>query len=400
MRIVALFLSASVCAAIGWVIYQDSLASTETEPKPKADEVIAVAATPVTQQTVEDRIQLVGGLEPVTQVVIRSRVSGYLTRLPFDIGDQVQAEDLLAELDDKTTRELFTRAEAAERVAQAQLDAQKTREAQAKRQVERFRELGRTGVSTDQQLEDAESAWAVAQAEVKLEYAKLSQASADLERSRLDLEELQIRSPVSGFVAERNAEAGDLARAEDILLRIVDLATVRTVVNVVERDYGKIRVGQQATIRVDAVPNRSFPGVVVSKSPVLDADTRTGRVMIRIENPELLLRPGMHTRVSIVADRHDDALVIPISALLESEDERYVFEVDDDSNARRRTVVTGIREGNVVEVLRGLDATSRVITLGSRLVNDGSLLDVSLVPAVASGSVAAPATPDLQATGE
>ena len=204
---------------------------------------------------------------------------------------------------------------------------------------------------------------------MKLEEARLSQAQADLERSRLTLEELQIRSPVSGFVAERNVEVGDLARAEDILLRIVDLSTVRTVVNVVERDYGKVRVGQQATIRVDAVPAKSFPGIVVSKAPVLDPGTRTARVMIEIRNPDLLLRPGMHARVTIVADRHRDALVIPLSAMLERDGEQFVFEVDADSTARRRTVSTGIRDGDVIEVRQGLSPESRVITLGSRLVS-------------------------------
>lgn len=400
MRSLLFLLSATSCAVIGWLIYQDSLASTEAPAGPKKEEIIAVEATPVTHRTVEDRIELVGGLEPITQVAIRSRVSGYLTRLPSDIGDRVNVNDVVAELDDKATRELFTRAEAAERVAQAQLEAQKSREAQAHRQVERYRELGRTGVSTDQQLEDAESAWTVAKAELKLENAKLSQAQADVERGRLDLEELQIRSPVSGFVAERNADVGDLARAEDILLRIVDLTTLRTVVNVVERDYGKVELGQQASIRVDAVEDHTFPGIVVSKSPVLDPETRTGRVMIRIENPELLLRPGMHARVTIVASRRQSALVIPVAALLEKGDEQYVFEVDPDSVARRRTVQTGIRDGHVVEVLQGLDAASQVITLGSRLVSDGSQLDVSIARMRKTSPPDVAESPDLQATGE
>ena len=400
MRLAAFLLSAAICAAIGWVISQDSLASTVTEPKAKEAEVVAVAAAPVSEQTVEDRVELVGGLEAVTQVAIRSRVSGYLTGLEFDVGDPVDMDVVVVELDDKTTQELLSRATAAERVAQAQLDAQKSREEQAQRQVERYRALGRSGVSTDQQLEDAESAWAVARAEVKLEEARLSQAQADLERSRLTLEELQIRSPVSGFVAERNVEVGDLARAEDILLRIVDLSTVRTVVNVVERDYGKVRVGQQATIRVDAVPAKSFPGIVVSKAPVLDPGTRTARVMIEIRNPDLLLRPGMHARVTIVADRHRDALVIPLSAMLERDGEQFVFEVDADSTARRRTVSTGIRDGDVIEVRQGLSPESRVITLGSRLVQDGSLLDVSPDTSIVQAPVKQSTDRSDSATGE
>ena len=400
MRFTVFLISAVICASIGWVIYQDSLASTATEPRAKEVEVIAVAAAPVTEQTVEDRVQLVGGLEAVTQVAIRSRLSGYLTGLSFDVGDPVDMNTVVVELDDKTSRELLSRATAAERVAQAQLDAQKSREEQAQRQVERYRVLGRSGVSTDQQLEDAESAWAVAKAEVKLEAARLSQAKADVERSRLALQELQIRSPLKGFVAERNVEVGDLAGAEDVLLRIVDLSTVRTIANVVERDYGKVRVGQQASIRVDAVPGESFPGIVVSKAPVLDPETRTARVMIEIRNPDLLLRPGMHARVTIVADRHRDALVVPLSAVLERDGEQFVYEVDAESTARRRTVKTGIRENDVIEVRQGLGREARVITLGSRLVRDGSRLDVSPDTSIVSALTRQSTNDSNAATGE
>lgn len=401
MRLTAFLLSVVLCAAIGWVIYQDSLASTATDPRPEEEEIIAVADVPVTLQTVTDRIELVGSVEAVTQVAIRSRVSGYLKGLSFDVGDAVEVDDIVVELDDKTTRELFSRAEAAERVSRAQLDAQRSREEQAKRQVARYRTLGESGVSTDQQLEDAESAWAVARAELNLEEARLSQAEADVERSRLTLAELQIRSPVSGFVAERNVVVGDLAREEDILLRIVDLSTVRTIVNVVERDYGKVRVGQPATIHVDAVPDRSVPGVVVSKAPVLDPDTRTARVMIEITNSELLLRPGMHARVTIVADQHRDALVVPASSLLEREGAQFVYEVDaESSSARRRIVSTGIRDGDFVEVLHGLGRESRVITLGSRLVQNGSRLDVSPDKSIALPTIEQPASDADPSTGE
>ena len=401
MRVFLFLISATSCAAIGWLIYQDSLASGETTPKPPKAEVVAVEATPVLQRTVEDRIELVGGLEPITQVAIRSRVSGYLTRLPADIGDEVKANDVVAELDDKATRELFVRAQAAEGVAQAQLDAQKSREAQARRQVERFRELGKTGVSTEQQLEDAESAWTVAQAELELEKARLKQANADLERSRLNLEELSIQSPVSGFVAERNADVGDLARAEDILLRIVDLNTVRTVVNVVERDYGKVEVGQAATIRVDAVADRAFPGVVISKAPVLDPETRTGRVMIRIDNPDRVLRPGMHARVIVVAEQsRPDSLAIPVSALLEQGAEQYVFTVDEEESVARRSVIkTGIHDGQFIEVLEGLDSNSKVITLGSRLVSDGAQLEATIAPLAALSEMDAADVRTAQAAG-
>lgn len=378
MRSTALFLIAfALCTAVGWFIYQDSMASTEAEPKDKATETVAVKAVAVERRGIQDRIELVGSLEEVSAVAIRSRVSGYLKSLKFDIGDAVAEGDVVVELDDTNTLELVAAGEAAEKVALAQVDAQVAREQQSEREVRRFEQLAESGVSTAQQKETSVSAWTVAKAELKLEKARLDQARSSLQQTRLALNELKIASPIAGFVAERNAEPRDLARAEDVLMRIVDLSKVRTHVSVAERDYAKVVQGQTATIEVDAVSNRTFPGVVVRKSPVLDQTTRTGRVIIEIENPDSLLRPGMHARVTIVAGVHNDSHVIPDSALQEDANHQFVFIVDETTGtAVRRIVESGIRSGDSVQILSGLEDDERVITLGGRLVQDGSHLEI------------------------
>jgi RND family efflux transporter MFP subunit len=371
---------AGLCGFGGWSLYQDSLAAVESEPKAKKEQKVSVEATPVRRDSIVQHIQLVGSLEPVTAVDIRARISGYLKRLSSrsrEIGDAVSAGDVVVEIDDASMQEVVSRAEATKQVAEAQLAAQVARASQASREVDRLIKLSQSGVSTSQQQEQAESALEVAEAEVKLAQAQLNQTTADLQRSVVALNELKISSPISGFIAQRNVEAGDLAKPEDILMRVVNLDRVRTVVNVVERDYQSIREGQAATIFVDAVPGQPFPGVVMKKAPVLDSDTRTARVMIELDNPELLLKPGMHARVSIVAAQHSDVLVVPSAAVHEQNGESYLFVVDAASNtASRRTVVTGIRTGDSVEILSGLEPGQSVLTLGSRLVSDGTKIDV------------------------
>ncbi len=228
MRYFAFLIFCGLAGGTGWYLYQDSVASTETEPKKKEAEIVAVEAVPVRRQLVEEQIELVGSLEPRAEVIIRSRVNGYLKRLPFDLGDRVEADTVVAELDNSGTQELVAAADAAKKVAEAQFAAQQARAQQAAREVKRLEELAKSGVSTEQEMDEAVAVLDVARAELKLEEARVNQARSDLERARITLEELTIDTPLAGYVAERNAEVGDLARVEDILLRIVDLDTVRT----------------------------------------------------------------------------------------------------------------------------------------------------------------------------
>lgn len=378
MRYFGFLIFCLLTVVLGWYLYQDSVASTETEPKPAEPEIVAVKAVKARRQRIQERIELVGSLEPRAEVVIRSRVNGYLSRVPFDLGDRVESGTVVVELDNTDTRELVARAEAATRVAEAQLAAQQAREQQAAREVARLEKLSRSGVSTEQETDAAIAALDVARAELKLEEARLNQARSDLERARITLEELTIETPLTGYVAERNAEVGDLARTEDVLLRIVDLNTVRTSASVVERDYEKVRVGQTASIEVDTCPHQSFSGRVVRKAPVLDPATRTGRIYIEIENRHLKLKPGMHARVSIVASTRN-ALVVPVSAVLERDDREFVFTADSASgSAQPQTVATGIRQHDAVEILSGLKENTPVVTIGSRMIADGTQLDVTL----------------------
>jgi len=376
MRYFLFLIAVGLSGAFGWHLYGESLVSVESEPKEKQADVAAVDVVRVVRRPIAERIELVGSLEPVTAVEIRSRLSGYLESVPFDVGDRVKKGQTVIELDDASTRELVSRAAAAEQVAAAQVKAQVAREGQALREVQRLRELADSGVSTSQQIEEADSALLVSKAETELERARLAQAKADLERARLALDELQISTPISGYVAERSADVGDLARAEDILMRIVDLSSIRTVVNVVERDYAKIKLGETATVSVDGIPNRRFTGRIVRQSPVLDPATRTAKVMIEIANEDALLKPGMHGRVVITVSRLADALAVPASAIHGPASGQFLYTVDEASNvAMKQPVSVGFRDGELIQVLTGLNANSLVVTLGGRLIKDGAAVD-------------------------
>jgi RND family efflux transporter MFP subunit len=380
MRYVAFVTSLVVCSFGGWYLYQESAASVDAESKEKKEKTIAVSAVVMQSRNIRESVELVGSLEAVSSLDVRTRVAGYVRELNLEVEQAVVADQELILLDDRSHGELLAKATAADLVVKAQVDAQLARKKQIDNEIARLRSLG--GISTEQQMEDAKSRLAVAEAELRLEEARREQAASDVKRARFAMEELRITTPIQGVVAERNVEIGDLAKPEDVLIRIVDLRKIQTVVHVVERDYHQIKNGQTATIRVDAVPDRSFDGIVVRKSPVLDADTRTGRVIIEVKNDKAFsLKPGMHARVVIVSRKKQAANVIPDTALHERDGRQYVFVAEGNPpKARQREVFTGIQDGDAIEVLSGLKPVTQVITLGSRLIKEGAAIDVALDP--------------------
>lgn len=371
----------AACWGAWYVIYQDSLAKSAAVEKPAAKDNLTVEIVPVRQQRIQERITLVGSLIPIAQTDVRPRIAGYIASLACDIGDVVQAGQILCQQDDLTHREAVARAEAILGVAKKQLEARQVELQGAEDTLKRQELLQSRGAGTAEQLETAKVNKGIAAANVQLEEARVAQAGVELAQAKLLLEELRLAAPLSGHVAERLMDVGDLAQPNLPLIRIVNIDTVQTTVQVVERDYSKVRLGQRAEVRVDAYPERVFDGKVGRVAPVLNADTRTASVLIDVPNPDKLLKPGMFARVSLAVDEERDSLTVPVAALLEDAGSPYVMVVDPQSQqVFQRKIEIGISDKALVEVRSGLQPTDHVITLGNRLVRPGQVVKAIEVP--------------------
>lgn len=381
----------AVCLGVGWAIYRDSVQASQQAPSTQAagDDRLIVEYVGLQRRALTERVALVGSLVAHAEVQVRARTGGYITALPFDLGDRVDRGETIIRFDDLEQREAVANAEAAVQVIQAQLKARSASHLEAGQLVERLKTLEASGVSTPQQQDEALAALAIAAAEVELEQARLAQAESDVARSRLALEEMALTTPISGFIGERLVDVGDLANPNEPLLRIVDLASVHTEVHVVERSYPRINVGVPAIVEVDALPDEQFRGTVIRKAPVLDPQTRTAAVQIEIPNPGFRLKPGMYARVSLLFDAERSADVVPVASVVEGAGESKIFLAeggDDDAQVRALTVETGLSDGEFIEILSPIGEDARIITLGSRMVVDGQ--QVRAVSAPPSSPVA------------
>ena len=174
-----------------------------------------------------------------------------------------------------------------------------------------------------------------------------------------------MNSPMSGVIDARNVNLGQAVAPNTVLFHISDRSKLIVIAKAYEEDLGKVKVGQEARLHVLSYPQQIFKGKVSLIEPNLDPLTRTVNVQILLDNPKDLLKPGMFTRANLVLQENKDALVIPNSAIMEANNEKFVFRKQ--GNVYQHVVVkTGISDDNYTEILSGLAAGDEVVNQGNR----------------------------------
>lgn len=274
----------------------------------EVDSGIDVAS--VERRTITIDAEATGVIEPINVIEVKSRASGQITALPVETGSQVKPGDLLVQLDTREMRNQYDQSIADERAADARFQV-----AQAQRR--RSEELFRQQVITSQELE-------ASSLELENAQAAMIRARSNSDLSRQRLEDATVTAPTSGTVISRLVSPGQVivsatnsASGGTALLMMADLAQVQVRAMVNESDIGKIQPGQVARVTVDAYPNRPFTGTVEKIEPqaVIDQSVTMFPVLVRLENQEGLLMPGMNGEVSVLVERKADVLAVPSEAI-------------------------------------------------------------------------------------
>jgi Cu(I)/Ag(I) efflux system membrane fusion protein len=191
------------------------------------------------------------------------------------------------------------------------------------------------------------------------------------------LERVPIRAPASGYVVEKEVVAGSAVEAGQRLYRIAPLDRVWIEAEVYEAELPLVSEGQRASVTLPYLPGRSFEGKVAWIYPSLSGKTRTAKLRIELANPEHQLRPMMFANVRLHVDR-GERLVVPLSAVLHAGERSFVFLDLGEGRFRPRQVVVGLRSGEEVEILSGLEAGDRIVTSGTFLIASESRLRAAL----------------------
>lgn len=324
------FLSAGLLASCS------SSSSSKATEEQSADTVRLVEVAPAEMRALNLSEEFTAQLEAKVVNNITAQAGGRLKQLLVKVGDRVGAGQAVARME-------------ATQASQAQIQL-----ADAKTNFARMDELYKVGGVSKAQWEQAKSA---------VDQAKLAYGNA--------AENTVLRSPISGFVTAKNYDNGDMTSPQLPVVVIQQIAPVKAVIGVSEQYYSYLKKGAAATLSVDALGEETFSGIVTNIFPTLDPVTHTVSTEIEVANKDLKLRPGMYARVHLDFGTKE-ALTVPDKAIVRQAGSgaRYVY-VFSGGKAIYRAVELGQQQGDLYEVVSGLNAGDQVITSAPSNLKNG-----------------------------
>ena len=320
----------------GLLVSCSSSSSSKATEEQSADTVRLVEVATAEMRALNLSEEFTAQLEAKVVNNITAQAGGRLKQLLVKVGDRVGAGQAVARME-------------ATQAAQAQIQL-----ADAKTNFARMDELYKVGGVSKAQWEQAKSA---------VDQAKLAYGNA--------AENTVLRSPISGFVTAKNYDNGDMTSPQLPVVVIQQIAPVKAVIGVSEQYYSYLKKGAAATLSVDALGEETFSGIVTNIFPTLDPVTHTVSTEIEVANKDLKLRPGMYARVHLDFGTKE-ALTVPDKAIVRQAGSgaRYVY-VFSGGKAVYRAVELGQQQGDLYEVVSGLNAGDQVITSAPSNLKNG-----------------------------
>ena len=293
-------------------------------------EVVTVERTPLTTTRA-----VTGTLEATRTVHIYNEEQGRIKQLPFYQGDQIKTGDLLVELDNTLTRAELDKAIAAYK--QAAID------------YKRLKKLKPRNLASEDEIARAETAVEQARAERVLQETRLART--------------RIEAPFNGLISERLKEPGDVVALHDHILTVYDPNTLIAKVHVSEIILHNIKLESEVALRIDALGDKQFKGVVTRKYPTINPSTRQGTIEVTLQPAPEGASPGQLSRVTIEGQTIP-LKSLPLAVIRHDTRGEYVFKVNDKNKATYTSVRTGIQIGDRIEIIEGLETGDKVISKG------------------------------------
>jgi len=337
-----------------------------------------VEAQPVIVDNVELYGEYAGKIKAKQHVEVRARVEGYLEKMHFQEGKYINKNDILFTIDPKLYKARVEK-------AKAQLNKNKALSQKAERDLERIRPLYEQNAASRLDLDNAIAAYESAKAEVIM-------SEADLIQAEIALSYTVVRSPISGFISESDADIGTLVGpgGKSLLANIVNSDTVQVNFSMTGLDYLKskernVNLGQTIEernwnpyITITLADHTEYPikGIVDFADPQVNPNTGTFSVRAEMPNPDHILLPGQLTKVKLLLDVRENAIIVPKKALVIEKGGAFVFVVRNDNIVEKRFVEIGPEIKNNVIVERGLGSNEMIIVEGFHKLSHGMQVEI------------------------
>lgn len=322
-----------------------------------ADIEIPVTVEDIKLKSIEEFINTTGTAIPKGEILLKSRIPAmyFLENNPqtgraWQLGDRIREGEIIARLEDKEYVNSL-------KIETNQLNLELS-ESELKKQESLYEKGGVT-------LKDLKTAG-----------INFANAKTTVENSRLQLEKTRIVAPIGGVIVDLPYYTqGTQVETGSTIARIMDYKVMYMDVQLPEKYISVIKPGQLVKLTNYTIPDDTITGRIIQLSPAINADTRTFKGNITVNNPDYLLRPGMFVKADIVTDHKDSVIVIPKNIILSRQRGKTVF-LYDRGVAMERIIETGLENLTEVEVTRGLTKNERVVTSGFETLSNKSKLKI------------------------
>ena len=361
---IALIVCAVILALIGWRVWANIQAKKAEANRSGKEKVAVVTAAYPERKTIVPKFRFSGTLDPVWQADVAAKVDGRIEQVLVNEGDAVSAGEVLAILDRTDTDASLLNAKGL--YADAKTDYEK-----AQADLARYTKLYAAGAISKESLDNKQ--FALENAKGKLDAAQGNLNSADSQAGGT-----RVTTPRPGIIQKRYYQEGYYAKVGTALFQIADISTLLAKIDVPEGYVQSIAVGNPVEIHIPSMSGdkKTVQGIITRVSPVATLPARTFEAEVSVDNSDGRLRGGVYADTTFTANPKDNALTIPMSAIVMRDDQRTVYVIED-GHAVRKVITTGYIGENLVEVLSGLSEKDQVITGGQNKFKEGGQVKVS-----------------------
>lgn len=387
-KALAILVVLTIAGLFGWQVYRRASISPGKSANRRPALSVAVEVARIQKAVIRDMELFTGSLLPNSYFAVAPKVAGRIEKLLVDIGDSVKRGELIALLDDEEYVQQIDEARAELEVAKAHVIEGQSSLDVSRREFKRAQALRQKKITSESELDVARAQYEAQEAKRKVTLAQVAQKEAALRGAMVRLSYTKIRASWENggehrIIGERFVDEGAMLKANDPIVSILDINSLTGVIHVIERDYSKVRTGQEAIVTTDAFPGVTFTGRIIRVAPLLKETSRQARVEIEIPNPKGILKPGMFVRVKIEFAKKENATVVPLNALVKRNRQQGVFLADvRNMKAHFVPVTVGIINRELAEVVKP-SLSGLVVTLGHHLLEDGSPI---ILPNMKSGT--------------
>jgi multidrug efflux pump subunit AcrA (membrane-fusion protein) len=380
----------------------------------ETEQPITVEVAKAAQGQIESMVSYSGRVKPIQEIIITPKQPGKVTKINFEIGQEVKAGEILFQLDD--TDALLQVSQAAASVELAEINLKKlsgsTYEQQiaqlksvmvsaeinykdAKTNYESIKSLYEIGAESKFNFDRAESQYKLAEqqyqtAKINFDITEQVSASENIAAARAQLnqskvayqiaknafENTNIKSPIDGVVAAKNVKVGEYISNAAASFIIIDHSSYTVDLDVNEDVIGKAVIGDHTKVFIHSISEEALSGTIIAAAPSADMKKQTYLVKIAIDNPPSTIKGGMFAEVKLILNKVENCVFVPLTSVIDEDGKKYVYVLKGD-RATKAEVTAGMFNDKEIQIINGISVDDAIVVKGQDFLKDGSIVVVS-----------------------